>query len=162
MIPNKTKKSTGPVSQAGKTRSSKNATKHGLLAKHLMIDGERRQDYNQLIDGLIESHQPANLSEQLLVEKMAITLWKQRRLIKVETADINANLERARKSLLKPIVTGSIDAFAFPVNAERLLRYNALLDNHYYKALNALIQIQSKRKNEIIGELVTDDAREEN
>jgi hypothetical protein len=80
MTANKTNKSTGPITQAGKARASKNATKHGLLAKDLIITGERRQDYNQLINGLIESHQPANLAEQLLVEKMAVTLWKQRRL----------------------------------------------------------------------------------
>lgn len=155
MTVNKTNKSTGPITQAGKARASKNATKHGLLAKDLIITGERRQDYNQLINGLIESHQPANLAEQLLVEKMAVTLWKQRRLIRVETAGINANLQMQSRSIQRGITTGSIDAFAIPINSDKLLRYSALLDNHYYKALNTLIRLQERRKNEIICE-VTD------
>lgn len=158
MTTNKTNKSTGPISTAGKARASRNATKHGLLAKDLIITGERRQDYNQLINGLIESHQPANLAEQLLVEKMAVTLWKQRRLVKVETASINDNMnsqsELIKKGLFKK---HSIDSFAFATNTERLLRYSALLDNHYYKALNTLIQLQERRKNEIIGEATITD-----
>ena len=104
----------------------------------------------------MEAHAPANMAEQLLVEKMAISLCKQQRLIRVETADINANMQRNTAVAQKQLTTNSIQAYAFPVNADRLFRYHALLENHYYEALNALVQMQEKRKNQIIGELVTD------
>lgn len=144
-------RSTGPTSVAGKQRSSKNATKHGFLSKSLMIDGERRQDYNQLFAGLMEAHQPANTAEQVLVEKLAVSLWKQRRLIRVETASINKNLAHNPYD----------QAFAFPINAERLMKYAAMLDNQYYRAHTALQQLQTMRQKTIDGELIEEEANQE-
>ena len=55
-------KSTGPKTHRGKAHSRKNALKHGLFAMEIfMWDGAKRenqQQYQQLLDRLVESYQP--------------------------------------------------------------------------------------------------------
>jgi hypothetical protein len=50
------KKSTGPRSQGGKSRSRLNSRKHGLTAKTLIIVGECADDFDQLRAELMEEH----------------------------------------------------------------------------------------------------------
>jgi hypothetical protein len=57
-------KSTGPKTPEGKARSSRNAIKHGLLAQQILIDddddpNEKQEDFDQLLQGLIEDYQPS-------------------------------------------------------------------------------------------------------
>ena len=152
-------KSTGPKTASGKQQSARNALKHGLLSKDLLLFDESKEDYEQLLNGLIESHQPANLSEALLVEKMAIALWKMRRLNAVETATIHFH------QIACPPLTGfarySEDAQAMmrefqsqmqalPFTDQRLVRYHAQLEGQYYRALTALQSSQRHRSVEAI------------
>lgn len=149
-------KSTGPKTTQGKNTSGQNARKHGLLSKHLLIQGERRQDYNALLDGLMDAYQPQNLAERILVEKMAMAAWKMRRLTLVETASINSNLlEGTRMQRFSP--TTNPVAYALPPNSDRLLRYQAMLDNQYYRAHNTLLQMQSLRANIIEAAVIKED-----
>lgn len=83
-------KSTGAKTAAGKQEVAKNAIKHGLLARRLILDGESPQEYQQLMDGLVESLHPVGLMEQMLVEKVAVAMWRQQRLVRAEAASIKA------------------------------------------------------------------------
>ena len=50
------RKSTGPKTPEGKARSSRNALKHGLLARHVIIDDDPNEDpaeFNRILEGLI-------------------------------------------------------------------------------------------------------------
>jgi len=63
-------KPTGPRTEQGKKRSSRNATKHGVFSKVIVLKGESRSEYEELLTGLRESHHPEGTSEELLVEKL--------------------------------------------------------------------------------------------
>lgn len=81
-------KSTGPTSAAGKLKVSGNRITHGILSNQLLIENERAEDYQALLDDLHAQLKPMGTLEQALVEKIAVTLWRQKRLVRAETASI--------------------------------------------------------------------------
>jgi hypothetical protein len=88
---NNAKKSTGPVTVKGKQTVSNNALKHGLFSKTLILTDEDPDEYKSLLDQLLQELHPIGLLEQTLVERIALTLWRQRRLVRAETANIESN-----------------------------------------------------------------------
>lgn len=78
--------STGPVTSSGKAICSSNATKHGLLCTKLFLDDEDPAEYEILLTDLERSLNPVGAVERALVERIAVTLWRQRRLVQAETA----------------------------------------------------------------------------
>jgi hypothetical protein len=72
--------STGPKSPAGKARSSRNSFKHGLYAKDLVLPGEDPAELDQLRASLRAEHQPANTTEEMLVNDLAENFWRIRRM----------------------------------------------------------------------------------
>jgi hypothetical protein len=86
--------STGPRTRLGKRRASRNAINFGIFSKATLLKGESRADYKSLQHGLRKSKQPADDFEELLVDMMVSNLWRQRRALVAEGAEI-------RKSSLK-------------------------------------------------------------
>lgn len=83
------RKSTGPRTAQGKERSKLNALKHGLLSKAVLLEGESRTEYHSLCAGLRNDLQPAGILETVLVENVAALLWRRRRLLQAENAEIS-------------------------------------------------------------------------
>jgi hypothetical protein len=88
---NNAKKSTGPVTVQGKQTVANNALKHGVFSKSLILSDEDPAEYKSLLDQLLQELHPSGLLEQTLVERIALTLWRQRRLVRAETANIESN-----------------------------------------------------------------------
>jgi hypothetical protein len=86
-------KATGPRSEQGKQKSSRNATKHGVFSKVIILKGESRAEYEAVLEGLRETLQPEGPLEEFLVEKLATLEWRQRRLLMAEGAEIQKNKE---------------------------------------------------------------------
>jgi hypothetical protein len=84
-------KATGPRTPQGKQRSKFNALKHGLQSKAVLLQDESRAEYGSLLTGLREDLQPQGKLEAVLVENLAALLWRKRRLIQVESAEISKN-----------------------------------------------------------------------
>ena len=88
---NNAKKSTGPVTVQGKQTVANNALKHGVFSKSLILSDEDPAEYKSLLNQLLQELHPSGLLEQTLVERIALTLWRQRRLVRAETANIESN-----------------------------------------------------------------------
>jgi len=88
------RKSTGPKTAAGKAVVSQNARTHGLLSRSLIIEGESQEEFSELLGLLVEEFQPIGLVEHALVERVGIALWRQRRLVRAESAEVSLNQER--------------------------------------------------------------------
>jgi hypothetical protein len=90
-------RSTGAVTQEGKVIVSRNAIKHGIFARDLMLKTEVYQEnedeYRELLHGLVDSLMPQGQMENLLVEKIALDFWRLRRVIRFETGSIKRYLE---------------------------------------------------------------------
>lgn len=87
------RKSTGPRSTEGKRRSSKNALKHGILVSEPVLQGiERAEDWVVHRSGIFESLSPVGYLEQVLVERVALLLWRLGRIARYETAVAEARI----------------------------------------------------------------------
>ena len=82
------KKSTGPRTREGKARSAANAMTHGVLSRNLLLPDEDEAEWQELLTRLVTELQPVGTLEQILVERIAVAAWRQRRLVRVETARI--------------------------------------------------------------------------
>ncbi len=80
--------STGPKSDEGKRVVSANRISHGILSSRLLLEDERAEEFQALFNDLQLQLRPVGALELSLVEKIAVTLWRQRRLVKAETATV--------------------------------------------------------------------------
>lgn len=94
-------KSTGPKSAGGKAVSSRNATRHGLLSARIFLPDEKPQEFQLLFEELSASLTPSGVMEMMLVEKIAVAIWKQRRLVAAETGAIS--LRRQPEQVIKQV-----------------------------------------------------------
>lgn len=85
------RRSSGPRSAVGKAKASRNALKHGILGTHLLLADESADEFRLLLDGLQASLSPVGDLEVVLVERIAVTVWRQRRLVRAETAHVELN-----------------------------------------------------------------------
>lgn len=88
-------RSTGPKTTAGKAIAAGNARRHGLLSRELILPGEAREDFELLLEELQHDWQPDGITENLLVERIAVALWRQQRIIRAETAEIHLQQQAA-------------------------------------------------------------------
>jgi hypothetical protein len=79
-------KSTGPKTSNGKAIVSTNAIKHAILSDRMLVDGEKPAEFRELLQELNAALDPVGIVEVALVERVAISMWRQRRLIRAETA----------------------------------------------------------------------------
>jgi hypothetical protein len=82
-------KSTGPRSAEGKVASSRNALKHGVLSKQALSAYEDTQAFKTLLAKLVEEVEPVSVIECTLVERIAILLWREKRLAETEAGEID-------------------------------------------------------------------------
>lgn len=82
------RKSTGPKSAAGKQKVSQNAKRHGILSTHLVLENESREEFDLLLNTLQQEMEPAGLIEHTLVERIAVAMWRQRRLVRAESSEL--------------------------------------------------------------------------
>jgi len=82
-------RSTGPRTVEGKSWSRRNALKHGILTSALLITGgmgwEHEHEFKELLGDLREDLSPVGMLEDLLVQKIAICCWRQRRALECES-----------------------------------------------------------------------------
>ena len=82
---------TGPRTGIGKQRAGRNATRDGLFSKYVVLPGESRTEYARLLCGLREDCRPVGIREDLIVERMAVIVWRYRRLLLAEAGEIQKN-----------------------------------------------------------------------
>ncbi len=90
-------KSTGPTSRQGKKNSSRNAIKHGLLSKEVVITtGEGKEDESEFLTLLArfrDHYQPEDIAAEMHVEEIAISYWRSKRALRCERAAITLDSE---------------------------------------------------------------------
>ena len=116
------RKSTGPITSTGKAKVSGNAIKHGILSNKLTLPGEDREEYQAHLEDMISSLRPSGSLETMTVEKIAINLWRQRRLVNAETAEISLRIHPER---IAKIVSRELGSRFNPVTVLELSRGDA-------------------------------------
>ncbi|MGE5470289.1 MAG: hypothetical protein ACM3X0_05770 [Bacteroidota bacterium] len=87
-----------PLAKAGNYEPVKgNALKHGILSRLVVLAHENYGDFADMLAALIEEHRPAGMTEQHLVEELAAIIWRKRRVLLAEGAEINRGLRSTTK-----------------------------------------------------------------
>jgi hypothetical protein len=77
-------KSTGPTSATGKAVSSQNALKTGLHAKSIIIESEKRADFEQLVEEYYQRFHPTSPEVRCFVDDLIRCEWLLRRFDRAE------------------------------------------------------------------------------
>ncbi|MEY4211467.1 MAG: hypothetical protein RLZ92_1848 [Pseudomonadota bacterium] len=109
-------KSTGPLTVVGKQTVSRNPIKHGIFAKDLVLPHEDPEAYYELLRQLETELQPRGILEQVLVERIAVAIWRQKRLIRAEAAYLAAEQSEQKIAAAVSQVLG----FSQPVSTAEL------------------------------------------
>jgi hypothetical protein len=129
--------STGPKSESGKAASSKNNFKYGLTGSSFtVLDFEDQDEYDQLLCGLRFEHQPATMTESILVEQMAQSYWLRKRALYLQdqcATDEELTLEQQEKRLAL------------------FIRYQTTHDRGFHRALNDLLKLRAEKRRAEIG-----------
>ncbi|HYL77805.1 MAG TPA: hypothetical protein VEU96_26565, partial [Bryobacteraceae bacterium] len=76
--------STGPRTVEGKAHSAQNAITHGLTAATAFLPAEDFAAYQLHVQNLLAEYQPKGATENILVQELADTSWRLRRIPAVE------------------------------------------------------------------------------
>jgi hypothetical protein len=66
----------GPVTEEGKARSSRNALRHGLTGRKIVLDPEDLELYQAHVQSFLDLHQPQTIDERALVQIIADAHWR--------------------------------------------------------------------------------------
>lgn len=72
--------------------SKYNAVKYGIFSKNAVMHWENKDDYDSILNDLIEEYQPNNITEQHLIVDMANIIWSKLRLKYAEKASLQSEL----------------------------------------------------------------------
>ena len=168
-------KSKGPTTEEGKKKVSMNALKTGLFSKQRFLAGENPEEFDALVEGLVETYRPETLTEYLIIEQIAQVLWRHRRLVVAEAAqtEIERNRYRYSSDMMKydafggiefavgvnkqppntipAEIRGSMDqlveaARSLPVHAERFFQLDASLSRELQRLIKQLREEQALRE----------------
>jgi len=129
-------RSTGPRTKAGKARSSKNAVKHGILSREVLVRAgrgiEAPEEFDELLEGLVGQWDPATVLEEQLVQQLAGQLWRLRRVYRAETGAIQMQTDtaaldwvdhgRARQAEAKALISETAMQEHMPLRKRKQLR----------------------------------------
>jgi hypothetical protein len=145
-------KSCGPSSPEGRAIVSRNALRHGLLSKDILLDGESKDRFDHLLASLRDEFRPQTDTEHGLVEKLATARWRQLRAWALESATINQEIRNQADTSDDPD-PATRAAIAIRTICERsnyletINRYETRFERQYDRALNQLLKLK-KRKND--------------
>jgi len=153
--------STGPRTRKGKEAVKRNALKHGILARAVVIPGkEDAVEFRRLHDWLRKDKQPKGFLEEILVENIVICYWRLRRVLRSEMGEIqkelNVDEESKKLDLLRNGDEDQEDSDYAPAiissclpsreAADKLLRYAITIERQLHWAMSQLERLQSQRK----------------
>ena len=133
--------------------NNQNATKHGILSKHLILHSENATDLEMMRDNFSEDLKPIGTMEEILVDQIVSGYWRLKRLYRVETQSMDwyandnggftiiseSEEQQERKSVRDMLNNQTIEV---------ILRYQATIERSIYRAYHELERLQARRNNQ--------------
>ncbi|HDZ26982.1 hypothetical protein LCGC14_1027830 [marine sediment metagenome] len=149
-------KSTGPLSQEGKKRSSQNALIHGLRSATLIaVDGESEDELTEFRARVSGELNASGAIEEELADRIAIQLWRLRRIPAIESAMMGDavyqenRIASCRGEMTSVGVCLGLDITRSSGFYSTLIHYENNLTNLLTKNLRILQEIQRSKAIEI-------------
>jgi len=151
------KKSTGPRTDEGKHRVSRNGLKHGLLSKVCVIPGEDPADYDKHLSGFQDQYWPSNPFEHALVRQMADAEWRLQRISRLQAAYVTSAVENKREVHNRVYsdrpepgqeqIVGDVMQHS-AADIDRFARYEIQLQRIFMNAYKQLMDFRDRLKND--------------
>jgi hypothetical protein len=146
------RKSTGPITEAGKAVAKFNALRHGMTAESAVLPYEDHLAYAMLREALLSHYAPANIAEEMLVDVLANSYWRLLRARRVETSTMKLGIQalKQRNGLNPAPSTKDDDALAVFFaddndNMRNQERYHGTIERSYFRAVETLRKVQNDR-----------------
>src|SRR5579872_2956474 len=140
-------RSTGPKTAEGKQASSRNSTRHGMLAQAIVLDGESQDRFEDLLTDFTAQFNPRTTAEAAIVETMAIARWKQMRIWGVQKAGFNLEMAKLNSNCNVP-ATRAYMVFKGQADNSRVLdllyRYETGYDRQFCRAYAFYLKLREK------------------
>lgn len=150
--------STGPSSLPGKQRSSRNAIKLGLFSRKWLSLHEH-EHYEDIFHYLRNEHQPQTETENLLIQRLAISMTRLERLVAIEDAQYalaRKNAEIQATQTYTPENQKLSNLSPKEIEKYHLLRREAALpDLAYLEAINRQQNALHRQIAKELGEVIT-------
>ncbi len=127
--------SCGPKTEAGKAASSMNNFRHGLAGSFMIMEWEKREEFDELFDNLRAEHNPDGPTEALLVESMTQHYWLRTRALKLQHLCFRSDLPHCEQ----------------PGELATYLRYQTTHQRAFHKCLNDLLKVRAEKRKAAIG-----------
>ena len=144
-------KSSGPKSLGGQVRSSFNGLRHGLYARDVVLPGEDRAAYEDLLENLGRDLKPEGLMEEQLVQSICDLWWRLGRTAAIEAGLLNPDWSEDPRAGRRVSGGGPlVDAFRVAIDDTKTLdllgRYEARLQRALTRNLASLERLQAARR----------------
>lgn len=140
--------STGPRSDQGKTRSSRNNLRHGFRSQSVLLPGDDPAEYDALLAELTAHFQVRDLTEARFVREMADAEWRLRRVRAHQEVLLTAHIAElaAQTPAADPV---HLQALAFQSLHQNsgfglFLTYEAKFERQYECAHQGLLKTREK------------------
>ena len=138
-------KSRGPKTLAGKAKSSRNAIKHGLFAKIMLLRNENAEAFDGLTEKYIRRFQPRDGLELNIVEQMVAATWRLARCWDMQTQSLNLEMDNDQ---IEDIETLAARSFHTAIGNTPSLQLLHRFENSYERIFNRAIRtLANVRKN---------------
>ena len=133
---------------------SKNSLRHGLLSKDVTLPEEDSEAFAEVNKRMSDQFAPEGPLEELLVERLAASVWRLRRVVCLEAGVIAFRTTEARTELAASSHDGNSVALGLIRDAtgadalSKLSRYERGLERGLYRALHELQRLQAARRDE--------------
>jgi hypothetical protein len=167
--------STGPKTEEGKSRSRRNALRHGILASALLLTrgagAEDSAEFEELLRDLRLDRAPVGALEEMFVEKIAVCWWRQKRALRCEAGLMRQQCaELEFSALIQTLEAEGDPEFRTPepgdpdttellvddlglargAEVDRLLRYETAIQRQLIFAINQLERLQRARAGDYV------------
>ena len=169
-------KSTGPRTSEGKEIARQNSLKHGFFScdvVNAVLDGPARLDeFSTMLDALLAEYDPQSVRERILIDEVAASCWRIRRILRYECRETwidddryrrNAKTESPSDALLstmgydhqgnrdrifRKLRRAGLDTLILPDDSDvdKIVRYERLIKRNLYRALYTLERIRAARQ----------------
>ena len=169
-------KSTGPRTSEGKEIARQNCLKHGFFScdvVNAVLDGPARLDeFSTMLDALLREYDPQSVRERILIDEVAASCWRIRRILRYECRETWIDDDRYRRKaktespsdallstmgydhqgnrdrIFRKLRRAGLDTLILPDDSDvdKIVRYERLIKRNLYRAVHTLERIRAARQ----------------
>jgi len=141
-------RSRGPKTLEGKQRSSRNAIRHGLLAKCVLLGNESRECFESLLAQHLDRYGPVDGVELGFIEEMVAASWRLRRIWATETRLLDNAIQDQQSPDELGRLAAAFSTLASTPELALIHRYETRLHTIYQRSLYNLLLLRTAMPNE--------------